>query len=228
MKNLNSLILTDSLRTCRRLGEYNDSDPRLDLIQVIHRFAHNIKIYNGSLTIMWVPAHIGLTGHDIADNLAKEGTLSPNFQDIGYSAKEMKILIESAYTIPTVQSVWNESRLGNHGRQIIPNFFCGMKINEFTKMNSPSHLLIRLIFGTASFHIRRNNNACEECNSNLSIEHVILHCKLFETSRNRIRVELQKLNKTFCMENTLFPNCHVNVKNARNTLIKEIHEKYTI
>ena len=228
MPNSNSLILSDSLSACRRLSEYSDTDPRLDLVNVIHRFAHNSKIRNGSITILWIPAHINLTGHDIADRLAKEGTHSRNFKDLGYSTKELKLVIESAFTIPTLQSYWQESRIGTHGRSIIPNFFSNLKINNLTKRNSISHLLIRLIFGTANFHIRRNNAACEECQSNLSIEHVVLHCKLFEHSRNRISEELNKLNKETTLENILSPNCHASIKELRNILIREIHDKFTI
>ena len=87
----NSVIISDSLHTCNKLKRYNNSEERIDLINVIHKFAHNIKINNGSLAILWVPAHINLIGHDIADRLAKEATRTQNTQthDIGYSVSEL-------------------------------------------------------------------------------------------------------------------------------------------
>ena len=65
--NRHSVIITDSLRTCRRLKDYSEKDQRLDLINVIHKFSHNIHINRGTLSILWIPAHIGIIGHDIAD-----------------------------------------------------------------------------------------------------------------------------------------------------------------
>ena len=225
--NKNSLIVTDSLRTCRRLKTYRDNDSRLDLINIIHKFSHNIHIHKGSLSILWIPAHIGLEGHDIADQLAKEGTESENFQDIKYDIRELKDVVESAYTIPSLQAFWSNSRTGTHGSTVISNFYTKCSINNFTNVDSITQLLFRLIFGTAKFHIVRNRG-CESCNSNLSIDHAVLNCQLFNTQREIVRDALSRIGKELTLTNVLNPNCHHTVREHRNLLIREINERFTI
>ena len=177
--NRHSLIITDSLRTCRRLKTYSDNDSRLDLISAIHKFSHNVHINNGSLSILWIPSHIGLYGHDQADKLAKEGINCNNYHDIYHDMKEIKRIVESAFTIPNTQLFWNNARTGTHGSRVIPNFFINYNINNFTKIHNISHLLFRMIFGTAEFHIGRNRG-CVTCNANFIIDNVILNLFLLQ------------------------------------------------
>ena len=222
-----SLIISDSLHTCKKLKNYSDTEQRLDLIHAIHRFAHNIMINGGSLTILWVPSHIDLPGHDKADKLAKEGMQSNIYHDINYSINELKSRIEVKYSTPTLQKYWEESRTGTDGRRIVPLFSNKININNFTNNNSNTQLLIRMIFGTARFHITRNR-ACPECNANLSIEHTILHCRIFENQRERIRQNLNRLNLAVNLENILKPQCHLSIRQHRNNLIQEINNRFEI
>ena len=222
-----SIIISDSLHTCRKLERYSDSDPRLDLIQAIHKFCHNIIINHGSLTILWVPAHIDLEGHDTADQLAKEGMNSDQTHNIGHSLKELKPIIQENFTKNATQRFWSEARTGSHGRRILPNFVNNHNINNFTKFNSKSQLLYRLIFGTAEFHIPRNR-ACIECNSNLSIEHTVMVCRNFSDTRNILRGKLNRINMPLTLENVLNPNCHPSIRESRNILIEEINNKFSI
>ena len=159
--------------------------------------------------------------------MAKEGTNSDNVHNINYSIDELKLVVESGYTIPAIQSYWAEARTGNHGRTVIPNFFTNFNINSLTKNDSITQLLVRLIFGTAEFYIGRNR-ACVDCNANLSIEHAVMYCKLFEETRNLIRNALRLHNKELTLKSILEPNCHISIREHRNTLINEIHEKFTI
>ena len=133
LTSVNCLILSDSLNTCKQLNEYNDSNHRLDIIHAIQKLSHNIHINHGTVTILWIPGHIDLAGHDRADQLAKEGTNSDNVHNINYSIDELKLVVESGYTIPAIQSYWAEARTGNHGRTVIPNFFTNFNINSLTK-----------------------------------------------------------------------------------------------
>ena len=225
--NSHSLIMSDSLHTCKKLKNYSDTEQRLDLIHAIHRFAHNIMINGGSLTILWIPSHIGLLGHDMADRLAKEGMHSTRYHDINYTINELKSRIEEKYSTPSLQKYWEESRTGTEGRRIVPLFSKKININNFTNNNSNTQLLTRMIFGTARFHITRNR-ACPDCNANLRIEHTILHCRIFNNQRDRLRQHLNRLNLTFNLENILNPHCHTSIRQHRNRLIQEINNRFEI
>ena len=217
--NTNSLIISDSLSTCRNLRKYNDSYSRIDLVEVIQKHSHNIHINKGTLTILWVPGHINLYGHDIADLLAKEGTECNQIHSINHSVQELKNIIQSEYTNSALQTYWNESSCGSFGRTIIPNFNTKINIDNFSNANSDSHLLIRLIFGTAEFHIPRNR-ICANCQRHLSIEHVLLHCSLFNRTRENLKINLQRINKEFNLRNILDPNCHTSARENRKKLIR--------
>ena len=222
-----SLIITDSLSTCRKLEEFNDSDPRFDLIQTIQKFSHNIQINRGSLSILWVPAHINLVGHDVADELAKQATNNPLFHDLRYSPQELKSITKNNLTKPALQDYWSEARTGTYGLAVVPTFETKINISSLTHPNSDLHLLLRLIFGTAQFHIPRNRG-CETCQANLSIEHTLLNCQIFNREREELRNCLNRLDKQLTLENVLSINCHKTVKQARSNLIRIIHNRFTI
>ena len=73
-KMRNTVILTDSLSSIDIL-EYSTVDCcRFDLVKEIYE-AHTQLIKKGvSVTICWIPAHCGLSGNDVADQLAKDAT----------------------------------------------------------------------------------------------------------------------------------------------------------
>ena len=179
------------------------------------------------MTILWVPAHINFYGHDIADMLAKEGTESPQIYNIKYSVQELKDITRIKYTNIALQTYWNESRTGTFGKRVIPNYLTTINIDNFTKINSDHHLLLRLTFGTAEFHISRNR-ACVNCQQNLSIEHAIMHCRLFDQIRDQVKFDLNRTGKEFNLENFLDPKCDKTVKENRNLFIREIHGQFTI
>ena len=70
----NTVILTDSLSSIDTL-EYSTVDCcRFDLVKEINE-AHTQFIKKGvSVTLCWIPAHCGLSGNDVADQLAKDAT----------------------------------------------------------------------------------------------------------------------------------------------------------
>ena len=222
-----SLIITDSLSTCRKLDKPDDSEPRLDILQAIQKLSHNISINRGSLSILWIPAHINLYGHDRTDQLAKEGIQCDLFHDMRYSVQELKTITKSNFEKPKLQAYWTEARTGTYGRTIIPHFENKLNINKFTNKLSDTQLLIRLIFGTAQFHIGRNQ-ACQACQSNLSIEHAVLHCILFNRTRDILKNQLNRISIEFSLKNILELSCHKSILETRNRLVREINETFTI
>ena len=84
MKNIT--IFTDSLSTL------NSADPG-QMIQGLHNFLAKLTAQN-SVSLQWVPAHVGLTGNERADRLAKIGSQAPLTQNL-VTYREAKTFLHS-------------------------------------------------------------------------------------------------------------------------------------
>ena len=72
------LLLTDSLSSLISLQNPFSSHP---LIQRLHLSLLSLSESNSSITLCWIPGHIGLPGHDAVDRAAKQATLLTKITD---------------------------------------------------------------------------------------------------------------------------------------------------
>ena len=87
-KNKNITILTDSLGACKALEGEIRKGARADILTNIHKH-HKILVDSGySVSIVWIPSHVGIDGNENADNLA----------NIGRKKKEIDINVKLGYT----------------------------------------------------------------------------------------------------------------------------------
>ena len=87
----NIAIFTDSLSTLQAL---NSSDPD-QMIQGLHSSLAKLTA-QFTVSLQWVPAHVGLTGNEKADRLAKIGSQAPQTQN-PVTYREAKTLLHSRY-----------------------------------------------------------------------------------------------------------------------------------
>ena len=87
----NIAIFTDSLSTLQAL---NSADPD-KMVQGLHSFLAKLTA-QFSISLQWVPAHVGLTGNETADRLAKIGSQAPQTQS-PVTYREAKTLLHSRY-----------------------------------------------------------------------------------------------------------------------------------
>ena len=95
MKKMGNIaIFTDSLSTLQAL---NSADP-IQMIQGLHSSLVKMTA-QFTVSLQWVPAHVGLTGNEKADRLAKIGSQAPKTQNptptVTY--REAKTLLHSRY-----------------------------------------------------------------------------------------------------------------------------------
>ena len=84
-------IFTDSLSTLQAL---NSADPD-QMIQGLHSSLAKLTA-QFTVSLQWVPAHVGLTGNEKADRLAKIGSQAPQTQN-PVTYRETKTLLHSRY-----------------------------------------------------------------------------------------------------------------------------------
>ena len=90
-KRGNIAIFTDSLSTLQAL---NSADPD-QMIQGLHSSLAKLTA-QFSVSLQWVPAHVGLTGNEKADRLGKIGSQVPQTQN-PVTYREAKTLLHSRY-----------------------------------------------------------------------------------------------------------------------------------
>ena len=88
----NIAIFTDSLSTLQAL---NSADPD-QMIQGLHSSLAKLTV-QFTVSLQWVPAHVGLTGSKKADRLAKIGSQAPQTQN-PVTYREAKTLLHSRYS----------------------------------------------------------------------------------------------------------------------------------
>ena len=87
----NIAIFTDSLSTLQAL---NSADPD-QMIQGLHSSLAKLTA-QFTVSLQWVPVHVGLTGNEKADRLAKIGSQAPQTQN-PVTYREAKTLLHSLY-----------------------------------------------------------------------------------------------------------------------------------
>ena len=86
-----TVFFTDSLSTLQAL---NSADPD-QVIQGLHSSLAKLTA-QFTVSLQWVPAHVGLTGNEKADRLAKIGSQAPQTQN-PVTYREAKTLLHSRY-----------------------------------------------------------------------------------------------------------------------------------
>ncbi|CAD6221985.1 GSCOCG00011688001-RA-CDS, partial [Cotesia congregata] len=67
----NSTIYSDSMSCLKAIENLATANP---VIQTIHKTLDQLKTLNKSVTFVWIPAHIGIQGNELADQAAKAAT----------------------------------------------------------------------------------------------------------------------------------------------------------
>ncbi|XP_036340251.1 uncharacterized protein LOC118749554 [Rhagoletis pomonella] len=95
------LIFTDSLSACKLLAKDKTKN---HLIAECHKLIQEADFYN--VTIIWTPSHVGISGNEIADSLAKTAVNCDN-------TLESKLTIEEALTSirNSIHNKWYEEFL---------------------------------------------------------------------------------------------------------------------
>ena len=122
--NKKILICSDSLSAAEALESQKSNTSRPDLTQRIHKISQTLKTqYNMSLTLLWIPSHVGILGNEKADSLAKKALSSPKVHlDIKLGKTELVSLIKKRTQI-IKNNAWqnNLTRSGYHMQSIIPS-----------------------------------------------------------------------------------------------------------
>ena len=183
------VICTDSLSAVEAIESNKHNTSRPDLVQNIHYRSHLIKSnHDITIDLLWIPSHVGIYGNEKADSLAKASLEKDTIDlNIGLGNSELKNLIKSRLKIKQ-NSKWQESESSSvkHMRETVPSLL-EVKIPLNKKFEKRNRLLVN-----APRFLAKGPVACDFCQTDKTVEHILLHCDKSIGIREEVRHSLYK------------------------------------
>lgn len=187
--NTNIVIFTDSKSS---LQSINKTIEKNGYKYYENKIINAIKANNNiNYVLYWIPAHIGFTQHDLADQAAKEAKVNINVQHIPpeETMVNIKTDIEEYWRNTYIES---DTQKGLFYRNIINNnpkrkpWFVDSNLNS-SQIKTINRLRSGHCFDKKTLAILKivNNNICEICNEVEAAEHIIKKCTKYSTIRTR-------------------------------------------
>ncbi|KAJ8962280.1 hypothetical protein NQ318_018259 [Aromia moschata] len=174
-------ICTDSLSSIHSINNIYTQNP---LAQNIQETCHVLASQNISVSILWVPSHVGIIGNERADQAAKEALNSD------LTVKEVQLYKDLKNTLKQIttnkwQNLCNQSNTKLQSIQPIIN------VNNLPPMNRRDKIKIRRLRightrATHGYLMESGNpTLCEHCNCQLSVKHYLSECPQYNVARQR-------------------------------------------
>lgn len=192
------LILSDSMSVLKNLNNNKLHANTCYLIYAIKQAWYDLSLMNIIVNFMWVPSHIGVSGNEQADSLAKiinTTTSQTNSFNISLPYSDIIFNLKQRMCQKWI-SHWNYAvQVENKGLWYAP---FNVKVNSLpwfcknhTYINRKFYsIIMRLRFGHCrlNFHLYRlkmvNSSQCSHCNSyEETISHILFDCSSFGIQR---------------------------------------------
>ena len=184
------VIYTDSKSIIQALCQYNPSQP---LVQKAQEWLYILHSRHKSVRFCWVPSHVGITGNEVADTEAKSACTSndidlPELPHFDFY-KSIKFYIKQKW-----QNRWSDPLLANNRKykNIRPNIAFWPSVYQANRRTEI--VLCRLRIGhsqlTHKFLLEGSDApVCDHCGVPLSIGHILVHCRRYNATRQKWRLE---------------------------------------
>lgn len=195
MGQVKALICSDSSSVLGSLRSFI-SKSRQDILYEVLQLSTNLVSKGSQVKFMWVPAHVGIRGNEMADKLAKRALLKDTVElQISLSKTEVKSIVWEKIN-QMWQVRWDREE---RGRQLyrIQN---SVKGNRLAGGNRREEIVItRLRLGhcllnkTLKLMGKHQTGLCEECQVEESVEHVLIECQRYLEQRGKMSIDLREI-----------------------------------
>ena len=196
----NVIIFSDSQSSLEAVKTYT---PQNKLVSEIQYMLYKLKQSNISVSLCWVPSHIGIGGNENADKYAKEATSLPC--SINYLPTEDYLSHIKSVVKQNWQNEWN--RIENNKLRDIKET-TRLWSSTFQKIRREEVILARLRIGhcklTHGYLMSTPHDPppiCDECNILITVKHILVECPKFSQQRNIIF-------KSYSIQDILAENQH--------------------
>ncbi len=167
------------------------------------RALHTLSLHTSDLRIWWVPGHVGISEHDLADDTAKKAACSdtvPYLFDVPFCATILKCRIRAHYVSRTTDW-WNSFTQGHDLRQVLPSFSSDLSWTA-TLSRKEAALVAQFLTGhyPSQSYLRRFGHpvdgSCLWCNAPTDDRvHRLIHCPRFDYHRQRLSQEISSRSR---------------------------------
>ncbi|MGL5597690.1 MAG: ribonuclease H family protein, partial [Aeromonas sp.] len=191
-----AVICSDSLAALKSIKS-GQSNCRQDIIIEIMQLLYRIHVHDRVVSFLWVPAHVGIDGNEMADKNAKRSLNKNNVEiDVKISKAEAKIIIKQAVT-KFWQQKWDMEKTGRHLYNIQKKV--GLQINETGSdfKRREEVIITRLRLGHSSLNgnlhkIRKHPSGfCRFCGETETVEHILLQCRAYNKEIQMLKTKIQ-------------------------------------
>lgn len=182
------LICSDSASVLESL--VSRESEREDLVNEVYTLLHQIQNNGGIVGFCWIPAHKGIKGNEVADELAKKA-LKGNIIDVRVplGKGEIKSVVRDIYK-KEWQEIWDKGLKGRHLYRIKKQVITNKNIRGRNRKEEV--ILLRLRLGHTRLNSslalvgRHDNGLCEYCSVKETVEHVLVHCRKYRQERSQL------------------------------------------
>jgi hypothetical protein len=145
----------------------------------------------------WIPSHVGITGNERADMLAKNATEKPTLDE--EVAQELKDAYNdvSKYIANLWQKKYDETNTGAQYRLLEPKISTNIKYSNKQRDKEVAMTRLRLGKCRLNYYLQKidchDTGLCGTCGVPETIEHLLLHCKQYNIGYD-IRQRCKRLN----------------------------------
>lgn len=183
---LRAIICSDSSSSLDSL-QNSHSDSRPDILIEIQMTLYRIQMMGMTVVFVWVPAHVGVRGNEMADRAAKEAAKS--------SCSKVEVNISKTESIikkrlkERWQKEWEEDRKGRWF------FRVQSKVGEMRCAGGNRRdetVISRLRFGHTGLNGmlwkigKHDTGRCDYCGQEETVEHVVQQCQRYEQERRQL------------------------------------------
>lgn len=166
----------------------------------------NIQRLGLHVKLVWVPAHVGVQGNELADRYAKKALKHDTLTATTKMSKaETKTLIKQE--IKNIwQKRWNNERKGRDVFFINPSVG---GLRQGGRNRREEVILSRLRLGHTGlsktlFVIGKHRNGeCSVCKEEESVKHIFMKCKKYEREREKLKRNIEEIEMEFSIKEML-------------------------
>lgn len=175
------IIFTDSKSVLLSIKNVNNQEP---IINEIANLYDDLSQNNKEIIFIWIPSHRGITGNMLVDKAAKD-SINSHISELPISHNDVKKELHRK-----VKDLWNTewtsspSKLLQIKRSIFEDY------PPYLHRRKDQTILTRLRIGHSKLthhHLltKETPNECEQCNTILTIPHILLDCPIYIDERKK-------------------------------------------